>query len=242
MQPHLNTTMIRTYLFIVLSILLGACSNGQNNTSLTATAFSEKIKQSNQAIIVDVRTPGEYAEGHIANAHNIDYNGADFDKQIAALDTSKEYMVYCLSGGRSSSAANKMRKAGFTKVYELQGGMMKWRAAKLPEVSTTPQINTSGLTKQQFEQLLNTNKIVLVDFYADWCAPCRKIKPYIEEIAKEMKDKVEVITINADDNKALLDQLQIDELPTLQIYRNKKATWTNIGLTTKEEIVKALNK
>lgn len=234
--------MIRTYLFIALSILLGACSNGQNNTSLTATAFSEKIKQSNQAIIVDVRTPGEYAEGHIANAHNIDYNGADFDAQIAALDKSKEYMVYCLSGGRSSSAANKMRNAGFTKVYELQGGIMKWRAAKLPEVSTTPEAKTNGLSKEQFEQILNTDKTVLVDFYADWCAPCKKMKPFIEEIAKEMKDKVVVVKINADDNKNLLDLLQIDELPTLQVYRNKKATWTNIGLTTKEEIVKALNK
>ncbi len=235
--------MIRTYLFIALSILLGACSNGQNNTtSLTATAFSEKMKQSNQAIIVDVRTPGEYAEGHIANAHNIDYNGADFDAQIAALDKTKEYLVYCLSGGRSSSAANKMRNAGFTKVYELQGGIMKWRAAKLPEVSTTTEAKTNGLSKEQFEQLLNTDKTVLVDFYADWCAPCKKMKPAIEEIAQEIKDKVVVVKINADDNKSLLDLLQIDELPTLQIYRNKKATWTNIGLTTKEEIVKALNK
>jgi thiol-disulfide isomerase/thioredoxin len=58
----------------------------------------------------------------------------------------------------------------------------------------------SGLTKAKYDALLKTDKIVLVDFYADWCGPCKKMKPSIEEIAEEMKDKVVVMRIDADQN------------------------------------------
>jgi thioredoxin len=96
------------------------------------------------------------------------------------------------------------------------------------------------MTQADFTKLTNSNKIVLVDFYADWCGPCKKMKPYLEEISKDMADKVEVVRINSDDNQELCKLLNIDALPTLHVYKKNKMTWSNVGFIEKAEVVKQL--
>lgn len=81
----------------------------------------------------------------------------------------------------------------------MNNGIMKWRGENLPE-TTDKTIASNGMTIEQFGVLLISDKLVLIDFYADWCAPCKRMKPYLDEISKEMADKVVVIRINADDN------------------------------------------
>jgi thioredoxin len=217
-----------------------SCINAQTgDNKLTATDFAEKIKQTPSAFVIDVRTPEEFAKGHLLNAKNFNWNGENFQKQVSPLDKTMPVFVYCLSGGRSSAAATKMREDGFTNVYELKGGIMKWRAANLPE-TTGDATFAPGMSRQQFDALLVPDKIVLIDFYADWCAPCKLMKPYLEEIAADMKDKVQVIRINADDNQPLLRELKIDELPVLQVYKNKSLGWTNTGFISKEDVLKHL--
>ena len=232
------------FLFLLTTaiLLFNSCSNGQTKVggSLLADAFADKLKQTKAAQIVDVRTPGEFEKGHLLDALNFNWNSDDFQNQVLKLDKSKPVFVYCLSGGRSEAAANKMRSDGFLEVYELSGGMMKWRAAGLPE-TTVIKSELAGMTKAQFEALLNTNKIVLIDFYADWCVPCKKMKPYLDEIAMDMQDKVKVIGINVDDNKALCQELKIDGLPVIQLYKNKVLTFTNTGFLNKAEIEKQIN-
>ena len=201
--------------------------------------FAEKLKEMPTATIIDVRTIDEFSKGHLANALNYDWNEIEFDKQISSLDKSKPVFVYCLSGGRSSSAASKMRSEGFKTVYELDGGIMKWRSANLPE-TTDITVKSDEMSKEEFDALLNTDKIVLIDFYADWCAPCKKMKPYLDEISKDMADKVVVIRINADDNQALCKELKIDALPVLQIYKNKNLNWINTGFIDKAEVLSKL--
>ncbi len=227
-------------LFISTTFLILSCSNLQSQnskTNLSASEFSEKIKQLSDALIVDVRTPEEFEKGHLVNAKNIDWNNDNFDSEIARLDKSKPVLVYCLSGGRSSSAADKMRKDGFIEVYELKGGIMKWRAGNLPE---TTKNSSAGMSNTEFDAMLSGDKLVLIDFYADWCAPCKKMKPYLEEISKEQADKLILIRINADDNQALCKELKIDALPVLQLYKNKQLLWKQQGFLEKNEILKAL--
>jgi thioredoxin 1 len=122
----------------VMAVLFSSCTNGQSyssiKTNLSATEFAEKIKELPTAPIIDVRTPDEFSKGHLANALNYNWNGNEFEQQIALLDKSKPVFVYCLSGGRSSAAAGKMRASGFKQVFEMDGGFTKWRAAKLPEI------------------------------------------------------------------------------------------------------------
>lgn len=232
---------MKNFLFAVLAactLIFNSCSNAQTtNTNLSATKFSEKIKELPSAAVIDVRSPEEFSKGHLQNAKNINWNGNDFPNQISKLDKSKPVFVYCLSGGRSSSAASQMRSDGFKEVYELDGGIMKWRAANLPETTNTT-ASSNAMSRQQFNALLNSDKLVLIDFYADWCIPCKKMKPYLDEISKEMADKVSVVRINADDNQPLCKELNIDALPVLQLYKKKIMTWSNTGFISKEDVLK----
>jgi len=227
----------------IVAFLFYSCTDGQSNltakTELSALEFGNKIKEIPNATVVDVRTPEEFSKDHIVNAKNYDWRGEVFEKQIETIDKSKPVFVYCLSGSRSAAAARQMRSEGFKTVYELQGGIMKWRGANLPE-TTDSAITQKGMSQKQFEALLNSDKLVLIDFYADWCEPCKKMKPYLEEITKDMATKVSVIRINADDNQNLYKTLKIDVLPVLKLYKSHALIWSNIGFIEKKEVVKHL--
>ena len=92
----------------------------------------DKLCQQTNAVVLDVRTPKEFALGHIAGATNIDWQAADFQKRVSALDKSKTWLVHCAVGGRSAKAAEKMATLGFTNVYNLQGGLKAWQTAGKP--------------------------------------------------------------------------------------------------------------
>lgn len=230
------------FIGLFVAISFSANLNAQVASNLDAASFAGKMKQMPNAPIIDVRTAGEFTQGHIKNAQNIDISSRDFQQRVAKLDKSKPVFVYCLSGGRSSSAMSVLSSMGFKEIYNLSGGMMRWRSANLPETTdnTTAVPASSGMTMAQYQALLNSNKLVLVDFYADWCAPCKKMKPYLDEISKEMKDKVVVVRIDADANKALAKVLNVDALPVLLLYKGKKQIWSYKGYISKEEVVKKL--
>jgi len=123
------------FAFVVLFVLaLTSCQSQPSNGLLDARTFNEKAKSSKDAVILDVRTPEEYREGYIDKAVNIDFYNPAFKSEIVKLDKTKSYFVYCKAGGRSASAAEMMRKEGFTKVFDLDGGITSWEETKLPLV------------------------------------------------------------------------------------------------------------
>ena len=77
--------------------------------------------------LVDVRTPEEYEEGYIAQSQNIDFNSPTFEEDIKELDKTRPVVLYCRSGGRSAKCAKKLIDAGFVKIYDLEGGISKWK-------------------------------------------------------------------------------------------------------------------
>ncbi|HSK27130.1 MAG TPA: rhodanese-like domain-containing protein [Jiangellales bacterium] len=79
--------------------------------------------------VLDVRTPEEFAAGHLPDAVNVDLAGPDFDAEVAELPTADTYLVYCRSGNRSAVAAARMAALGFTSLYDVQGGIQDWQAA-----------------------------------------------------------------------------------------------------------------
>lgn len=230
-------------LILLLSIGLNSCKKEiQNveaieNALLSPTEFITAFQDEKEAIIIDVRTPEEFAKGHLENAQNINWNSEDFELKISTFKKDTPLFVYCMSGGRSASATEKLRSLGFTKVYELDGGILKWRNEGLEEVKSN---HTKGLSLTQFQELLIGDKLILVDFYADWCVPCQKLKPHLDAIAHDMKDKVTVIRINTDDNQELAEALNIDGIPVLQVYKYKQLKWNNVGYVEKAEILKHL--
>ncbi|MCO5260038.1 MAG: thioredoxin domain-containing protein [Crocinitomicaceae bacterium] len=227
---------------LTLVLLLFGCTIGQDNatnekTNLSATEFLNKIKELGSPQLVDVRTPNEFKGGHIENAVNIDWNGSNFNDGIAKLDKTKPVMVYCLSGGRSKAAAKEMRKQGFENVIEMTGGMMEWRSKKLPEVSGEQTAKSAGISLDEYKKLINSDKLVFVDFYAEWCGPCKRMEPYINKFTESEKEKLVVIRIDADANQELCQQLNVTALPTMKLYKNNKMVWDNIGFVSEEELL-----
>ena len=94
--------------------------------NLSPTAFMEARKETPDAVVLDVRTPAEFAEGHIKGAVNADIMSPNFPHRVAALDKDKQYFVVCRSGGRSSRACSYLAQQGFQRPVNLSGGMMAW--------------------------------------------------------------------------------------------------------------------
>ena len=107
--------------------ILFNCTKLKTNTSvlISAEQMLELVKLE-EVQLIDVRTPAEFAEGHIENAKNIDFYSANFDLQIDALDKSIPVILYCKSGRRSAKCVSKLNSKGFKVIYDLQGGINHW--------------------------------------------------------------------------------------------------------------------
>ncbi len=210
---------------------------------LNVAEFNHKIYTDSFTQIIDVRTPEEYSEGYIAKAINVNWNDNSFDAEVLKLNESKPIYVYCLAGGRSANAAAKLTKLGFTTVYDLKGGLNAWRNANLPVqiLDNVSVANIKGLNLLDFINIINQKGFVLVDVYAPWCGPCKKMAPYLEEIALERKNKLTFLKINNDDNQEIVRFLFVDELPTLILFKNGKRVYTNIGLISKDDLLKVID-
>lgn len=94
------------------------------------------------------------------------------------------------------------------------------------------------LSTENFEkEVLKTEKPVLVDFYADWCGPCNAMEPVIEELAKELEEKVKVGKINVDENPDIAVEYNVMSIPTLIVFKNGKEEKRLVGLRNKEELI-----
>jgi thioredoxin 1 len=91
--------------------------------------------------------------------------------------------------------------------------------------------------KGNFQQLINSQKPVLIDFYADWCGPCKALEPILEEVSSEVSDKGRIIRIDVDKNQQLANKFQIRGVPTLILFKNGKQIWRQSGVTGKRQLV-----
>ncbi len=113
-----------------LFLFLIACSGNKSETVLSPQDFDAKYKATENAMLLDVRTPEEIADGKIANAENIVWDGS-FANKLSRLEN-KPIFIYCGSGIRSAKAAAVLKEKGYNQIYELEGGMKAWRAAGMP--------------------------------------------------------------------------------------------------------------
>jgi phage shock protein E len=104
------------------ALLAGCSSSGGSVQDVSPDQFMTTAAEAG-TVVVDVRTPGEYAAGHVDGAINVDVDAADFGTQIAALPKEATYAVYCRSGRRSALATGQMADAGFTSLVNLRGGI-----------------------------------------------------------------------------------------------------------------------
>lgn len=231
MKSPFFTLFFTSFLFV--------CCNAQTTTAIKtidAKSYAEKISSTQNPQIIDVRTPEEFETGHLDKAVNINWFDTNFASKFASYDKTKPVFVYCKVGGRSLKAANKLAEMGFTNIYDLQGGILKWDAEGLSQ----PDEKIIGICSQEYAELLNTDKKVLVNFYAPWCEPCKKMEPYLLQLEKDSAGKISMVRLNADENKTIMKDLKIDELPTLILYENKETKWKHAGYISEEDLKKQL--
>lgn len=126
---------IKISLFLALLLIsFGSFAQTVEKDSIQVLSIPqfEKMTSKKKTMVVDVRTPEEVSEGHLAGALNINFLGENFAKEIQNLDKRKTYLLYCRSGSRTRKAADLMQKSGFKHVYMLEGGITAWKEAGKP--------------------------------------------------------------------------------------------------------------
>lgn len=91
-----------------------------------------------------------------------------------------------------------------------------------------------------FADLTNTDKPVLVDFYADWCAPCRAMKPVLEDLKSQMGEEISIFKIDVDKNQSIAERYAIRSIPTLILFKNGEPVWRKSGMASSVELQKAV--
>ena len=205
--------------------------------NVNATEF-DKLINSVEGIVLDVRTIDEVNEGRIENATNVDFYASDFTYKLNLIRKDVPIYVYCRSGGRSEKVVFEMKDLGFHKVYNLLGGFGAWKSEGFNVVSEKQMkvVKQKSVSFIEFSDIIEKNDVVLVDFSTQWCVPCKKMKPVIEEIKNEKKD-IKVVFIDADINKELVKKYKIRGVPVFIVFKNGKENFRHVGLISKNEII-----
>ena len=222
--------------------LFTACGQNPNVKQVNSIKFEKLIKDSTGTLL-DVRTLGEFKNGHVADAGQLNYYALDFRRKLLLLSKDQPIYLYCNTGYRSQRAAEILVKNGYKEVYNLEHGILEWNLKNLPvlvEPDAKPDTENK-MEPDEFNALINSEKLVFVDFYAPWCAPCRKMMPMMDSLKTEYKDKVTIVKINVDASKKLMKELGIVSVPYLVLYYKGIILYSKNGLTEKQELEKVFN-
>lgn len=230
---------ILTLLFLLFATKFNFVAAQNSFKTITNTEFEAKVNATTNAQLIDVRTEDEFKNGYIEKAKNINWNGDNFVSEVSKLNKSKPVFVYCLSGGRSSAASQKLIDLGFTDVYNMQGGILQWKNANKNVVLPKAE-KSKGMSADDYTTLITDDRLVLVDFYAPWCGPCKKMAPYLKDMSEEKVATLKIVKINADENESLTKNNKVDALPTLFLYKNKTVVWNHVGYISKEDLSKVI--
>jgi len=226
---------IARLLMLCTLVLVSACTHGQ---SLNPDGFETELKKDTVAQLLDVRTPDEYNEGHIKGAMQANIQKEqEFIRRAQALDQKKTVYVYCLSGSRSQAAATWLRQHGYN-VKQLEGGITAWKNAGKPVegLVTKPEMPAA-----EYMKMVN-NGLVLVDFGAEWCPPCRKLKPVIGGVKQKFANNLKVVEIDGGAQTKLVKANNVNSLPTIILYKAGKEVWRADGYIAQKDLEAVINK
>lgn len=224
---------------LMFAFLVAACQSGNDqtiNSVLSVEAFDQQMQKLSDEQLLDVRTPEEYSSGHIAGSVNLNIYDAGFKDAIGKLDKSRPVMVYCKAGGRSASAASQLAEMGFKEIYDLKGGMLAWSNAGKPSENDGSKEQPVGMTLADYQKKVSEAPLVLVDFKATWCMPCKKLAPILDELVKKEKGRLTLLKVDADEHPGLLKEKNIEGIPYLELYKDGKLVWQHMGMTDEATI------
>jgi thioredoxin len=225
-----------TLLFILP--IYQACS--QKNViykNVDSKEFSQGIKQA-KAILLDVRTMDEFKNGHLKNSGQLNYYALDFRKKLLLLPPDQPVFLYCNTGYRSRKAAEILTENGYTKVYNLEHGILEWELKNYPvqiEPDAKPD-KENNMEPDEYLALTKSNQVVFIDFYAPWCAPCKQMMPAIDSLKTQYNGKITLVKINVDASKKLVKDMKIVSVPYLLAFNRGEKIFEKYGAMSRKEL------
>jgi rhodanese-related sulfurtransferase len=222
---------------LIFYLFLFFCTSLFAQDGLPVAEFETRI-HTQQPQLLDVRTAGEYQSGHLKNSLQADWLNKDqFADRIKYLDKSKPLLVYCASGVRSAAAAKWLLEKGFTDVQNLQGGITAWKLQGKPVEALS---GTTQLAIGKYNELISSANTVLVDFGAEWCPPCKKMEPVLQQLQKEIPARYTLVKVDGGIDIDVMKAQKVDALPVFIIYKNGKETWRKQGIVELSELITQL--
>lgn len=212
----------------------------QAQTGTLGTAeFEQKMKDPNVQIL-DVRTAAEYKNAHMKNALQANWmDKAQFEDRTQYLDKNRPVLLYCASGIRSAQAMEELAQKGFKQLYNLKGGIALWKMDNKPLIA---QEAVAELSLAAFESMVKGTKVALVDIGAEWCPPCVKMEPVLQQLQKDLPNAYNLIKVDGGNDVTVMKALKFESLPTFIVFKDGKETWRKQGIVSLEELKAAIAK
>lgn len=233
--------------FLIIGFLFSAnivFAQNKDKYLLSINDFEAKLRDNiGVAQLIDVRTPEEFMRGHLKRAINLNFNDDNFEDIVKnKLDKTRPVFVYCFSGRRSTDAAVFLRDLGYKDVYDMAGGFAKWTSSSKPYASdnTTTQ-PIAAFTLENLDRVIKSNSLVLIDFYTEWCGPCKKMTPILNKIADQNKN-IKLLKIDTEKSDNIASVFKVEEIPTYVIIKNGKQVWRGVGEIDEIELKEVLAK
>jgi rhodanese-related sulfurtransferase len=231
---------MKRIMFLCFVTLIGVdlvAQDIKNDAQVSLENFEQKLTQASNPQILDVRSPEEFAENHLKGAVNFNVpDDAAFAKAVVGLNKKNPVFVYSINNGRSVVVSKKLREAGFTEVYALPGGLAHWIGAGKPVVQSE---ETHGLSQSEYQKLVTSDNVILVDVGSRHCGGCKKLEPVVTAISDEQRVKLVRIDLYA--NRELVKSLEIEAVPTLILYKGGRPIWKKSGTIAATDIQDALD-
>lgn len=204
----------------------------------------KKLIEKENGTLLDVRTKSEFNAEHIKNSGQLNFYALDFKKKLNLLPDDQPVYLYCNTGYRSQKAAEYLVKKGYKNVYNLEHGIMEWNVQELPVVEgDKSQLDKNNLMNvEEYKSLISSETLVFVDFYAPWCAPCRKMMPLIDSLKTEYHGKIKIQKVNSDISKKLVKDLKLIGVPYFVLYKNNELLYEKSGIVSREELKEVFDK
>ncbi len=223
-------------IFVACLLLGSKLAIAQQVAPTPLTLFIQKLNAEANPQILDARSAEEFELNHIAKAININLQSTNYTQIVAQLNPQKPTFVYSIGNGRSAALAKELRSKGFTEVYELEGGIGSWVGGGQPIFSTA---HKGGLSKQAFDDLIASNKIVLVDIGSKYCGACKKVKPILETLRQQYGNNLTILELELEENPSLIASLKtVSSFPYLILYKDGKTVLKKAGI---QELSQTLN-